>query len=132
MHWSRRDTTLAGFSTEGTRVVTWRPDDGSLGKVLVESMGELGRASDTYYLASSWGLCLVVSRFDSYDSPLSGRVVRTQLDSFYYDGRRLLRGVRVDSSAAGMHAVPLRASRDSAEAQLNTMLRAAGERVAPN
>ena len=128
VNWTRHDTTVLGLSTEGTRVVTWRPDDGSLAKVLVESLGEMGRASQTYYFARGWGLCLVVSRADTYDAPLSGHVVSTQLDSLYYDGQRLVRGISVDSSSAGMHAKPLKTSRDSTEAELNETLRAAGVR----
>jgi|SRR6266850_4518132 len=128
VYWSRRDTTVAGQSTVGTRVVTWRPDDGSLAKVSVESVAETGRRWQTYYLARSWGLYLAVSRVDSYDRPLTGRVVRTQLDSLYYDGKLLVRGIRVDSSAAGIHADPLRTSRDRTSAQLNRVLRAAGLR----
>ena len=128
VYWSRYDTTVVGLSTEGTRVVTWRPDDGSLAKVLVQSMGETGRASQTYYLASSWGLYLAVSRVDSYDTPLSGHVVRVQLDSLYYDGPRLLRGIRVDSSAAGLRMQSLGTKRDSIAAELNQTLRAAGVR----
>ena len=129
-HWSQHDTTVFGLGTEGTRVVTWRPDDGSLAKVLVQSRGEAGRSLESYYLASGIGLFLAVRRLESYDQPLGGHVVSARVDSLYYRNGQLVRGVRIDSSATATRVIPLRMSKDRVLARMRATLDAAG--VTPN
>lgn len=69
----RHDTaTVLGLSAEGSTVDA-AYDGAALRRLHAEHLGEMGRASETFFLDSA--VFLIIRRDWRYDSPLSGRVV---------------------------------------------------------
>ena len=82
---------LSGFSTEGGELVAYF-DGPSIMKIAATFYGEIGKASEEYYF---WDNKLIfVLRTDSrYNKPLSGKVVRTTGDRFYFSNDKLIRWI---------------------------------------
>jgi hypothetical protein len=92
-HWARTIDSLAlaaqprefGFparSTEGGRGRLYQLSDSSV-RIDVDDLGEMGRHQQRYYARGS-ALRLAVSSSDRYDSPLSGNVIRSTVDSVWF------------------------------------------------
>jgi hypothetical protein len=82
---------LSGFSTEGGQLVAYN-DGRGIFKIAATFYGEIGKASEEYYY---WDNKLIfVLRTDyRYNKPLSGKVVRTTVDRFYFSDDKLIRWI---------------------------------------
>jgi hypothetical protein len=82
---------LSGFSTEGGQLIAYS-DGPSVMKIAATFYGESGKASEEYYY---WdGKLIFVLRTDyRYNRSLSGKVVQTTLDRFYFSNDRLIRWI---------------------------------------
>lgn len=82
---------LSGFSAGGGDLVAYF-DGSKLMKIVATHLGEGGRAVEEYYY---WdGRLIFIYRKDSiYDSPVSGKVARTEENRFYFDNDRLIRWI---------------------------------------
>jgi hypothetical protein len=86
---------LSGFSLEGGELVAYM-DGPAVVKIVATHYGEGGKAVEEYYYQN--GRLIFVYRKDSiYDRPMSGRVVRTEENRFYFSNDRLIRWI--DGSA---------------------------------
>jgi hypothetical protein len=82
---------LSGFSTEGGELVAYF-DGSAVMKITATYYGESGRDNEEYYYQD--GKLIFVYRKDStYDRPLSGRVVRTKENRFYFQNDRLIKWI---------------------------------------
>lgn len=95
---------LSGFSVEGGELVAYL-DGPAVVKIVANNYGEGGKSTEEYYYSK--GKLIFVYRKDSkYDRPMSGKVVRTEENRFYFDNDRLIRwineaGKQVPSGNAG-------------------------------
>ncbi len=80
---------LLGFSTEGGELVVYL-DDRAIVKMVANFYGESGRAVEEYYYRGDQ-LIFVFRKESRYDNPLSGRVVSTQQQRFYFNNGQLIR-----------------------------------------
>jgi hypothetical protein len=82
---------LSGFSLEGGDLVAYL-DGPAVVKIVANHYGEGGKATEEYYY---WkGKLIFVYRKDyHYDKPMSGKVVRTEENRFYFDNGRLIRWI---------------------------------------
>ena len=82
---------LSGFSAEGGVLVAYF-DGSAIMKIAATFYGESGKAAEEYYY---WGGKLIfVLRTDSrYNKPLSGKVVKTTVDRFYFNDDKLIRWI---------------------------------------
>ena len=79
---------LSGFSTEGGGLVAYF-EGPSIMKITATFYGETGKASEDYYYQD--GKLIFILRTDyRYSKPLSGRIVRTTLNRFYFSNDRLI------------------------------------------
>lgn len=82
---------LSGFSTEGGGLVAYF-EGPSIMKITATFYGETGRATEDYYYQD--GKLIFVLRTDyRYNKPLSGKIVRTTLNRFYFSNDRLIRWI---------------------------------------
>jgi len=82
---------LSGFSLEGGEMIAYF-DGPAIVKIVATHYGEGGRASEEYYYAN--GKLIFVFRKDyRYDRPLSGKVVTTQENRFYFHNDGLVRWI---------------------------------------
>lgn len=85
---------LSGFSLEGGELVAYF-DGPAIVKIAANHFGEIGKASEEYYYQN--GKLIFVFRKDyRYDRPMSGKVVSTQENRFYFQNDRLIRWVNED------------------------------------
>lgn len=85
---------LSGFSLEGGELIAYFHGP-AIVKIVANHFGESGRASEEYYYRN--GKLIFVFRKDyRYDRPMSGKVVSTQENRFYFQNDRLLRWVNED------------------------------------
>jgi hypothetical protein len=82
---------LSGFSTEGGQMVAYF-DGLNIMKIVATFYGETGKSSEEYYY---WDNKLIfVLRTDyRYNKPLSGQVVSTTVNRFYFSGDKLIRWI---------------------------------------
>jgi hypothetical protein len=82
---------VSGFSAEGGQLVAYF-DGPNIMKIAATFYGESGKAAEEYYY---WdGKVIFVLRTDyRYNKPLSGRVVRTTVDRFYFSDDKLIRWI---------------------------------------
>lgn len=80
---------LSGFSLEGGELTAYF-DGSSIVKIVANHYGESGRALEEYYYQDG-KLIFVFRRDQQYDKPLSGKVLRTQENRFYFQNDRLVR-----------------------------------------
>ncbi len=82
---------LSGFSLEGGELIAYF-DGPAIVKIVATHYGEGGRATEEYYYAK--GKLIFVFRKDyRYDRPMSGKVVATQENRFYFYNDGLVRWI---------------------------------------
>lgn len=82
---------LSGFSTEGGELIAYFEGPAVM-KIAAAYYGESGRAGEEYYYQD--GKLIFVYRKDStYDKPLSGKVVKTEENRFYFENSRLIKWI---------------------------------------
>jgi hypothetical protein len=88
---------LSGFSAEGGELVAYF-DGRSIMKIVATYYGETGKTREEYYY---WdGQLLFVFRKEfTYDKPLSGKVVRTRDNRFYFNNDKLVRWIDENGQA---------------------------------
>jgi len=79
---------LSGFSLEGGQLVAYF-DGPAIVKIVAAHFGEGGRTLEEYYYSNA-KLIFVFSKESRYDRPLSGKVVRTEKNRFYFANDRLI------------------------------------------
>jgi len=85
---------LAGFSSEGGRLIAYF-DGPNIIKLSATFYGETGKASEDYYYHD--GKLIFVLRTDyRYNKPLSGRVIRTTMNRYYFSNDKLIRWIDED------------------------------------
>ena len=93
---------LLGFSAEGGELVAYFSGP-SIVKITATFYGEMGRATDEFYYSND-KLIFVFRKHSHYGAPLSGKVVRTTENRYYFKDDKLIRwigedGKQVSSSA---------------------------------
>jgi hypothetical protein len=82
---------LSGFSAEGGELVAYFDGPGIV-KMVATFYGETGKAGEEYYYQD--GKLIFVLRTDyRYNKPLSGKIVRTTLNRFYFSNDKLIRWI---------------------------------------
>ena len=82
---------LSGFSAEGG-VLTAYFEGANIVKILATYYGEMGRTNEEFYYRD--GKLIFVLRTElNYKRPLSGKVVSTKLDRFYFHDDKLIRWI---------------------------------------
>jgi hypothetical protein len=82
---------LSGFSAEGGQMVAYFAGP-SIMKIAATFYGESGKASEEYYYHGDQ-LIFVLRTDYQYSQPLSGKVVKTTLNRFYFSGDKLIRWI---------------------------------------
>jgi hypothetical protein len=85
---------LSGFSLEGGELIAYFHGS-AIVKIAAKHFGEIGKASEEYYYRNG-KLIFVLSKDSRYDMPMSGKVVSTQENRFYFQNDRMLRWVNED------------------------------------
>jgi hypothetical protein len=85
---------LSGFSLEGGELLAYF-DGPAIVKIVANHFGESGRAVEEYYY-SNGKLIFVYRKHYRYDKPMSGKVVSTQENRFYFKNDRLISWVNED------------------------------------
>jgi Trm5-related predicted tRNA methylase len=82
---------LSGYSLEGGELVAYF-NGPRIVKMTAVYFGESGKAAEEYYY---WNekLFLVFRREYTYDQPMSGKIVNTQANRFYFSNDRLIRWI---------------------------------------
>jgi hypothetical protein len=91
---------LSGFSVEGGELVAYF-NGPQIVKIAVTYFGETGRAIEEYYY---WNekLIFVFRRDYTYDKPMSGKVVSTEANRFYFSNDRLIRWIDQNGKARSL------------------------------
>lgn len=82
---------LSGFSTEGGELTAYF-EGTAIVKIAAAYQGETGRAFEEFYY-SNGKLIFVFRKEETYDRPLSGKVVRTRENRFYFSDGELIKWV---------------------------------------
>lgn len=82
---------LLGFSAEGGELVAYFSGP-SIVKITATFFGEMGRATDEYYYLND-KLIFVFGKHSHYRAPLTGKVVRTTEDRYYFKDDKLIRWI---------------------------------------
>jgi hypothetical protein len=82
---------LSGFSAEGGKLVA-HFDGRSITKLVATYYGETGKAQEEYYYWDGH-LIFVFHKEFTYDKPLSGKVVRTGENRFYFNNDKLIKWI---------------------------------------
>lgn len=80
---------LSGFSVEGGELIAYF-DGPAIVKLVATHYGEGGRSLEEYYYANA-KLIFVFRKDFRYDRPMSGKVVQTEENRFYFANDRLIR-----------------------------------------
>ena len=82
---------LSGFSAEGGELVAYL-DGAAIVKIAATYYGETGRAFEEFYY---WNgkLIFVFRKEDTYDKPMSGKVIKTKENRFYFSNDELIRWI---------------------------------------
>ena len=82
---------LSGFSLEGGEMIAYF-DGTAIVKIVANYYGESGKAYEEYYYAA--GKLIFVLRKDfRYDQPMSGKVIETKENRFYFNNDGLFRWI---------------------------------------
>jgi hypothetical protein len=82
---------LRGFSTEGGELVAYLSGP-AIVKITATFFGEMGRATDEFYYSND-KLIFVFRKQSHYRAPLSGKVVRTTENRYYFKDDKLIRWI---------------------------------------
>jgi hypothetical protein len=82
---------LAGFSLEGGELTAYF-DGPAIVKIVATHYGEMGRTQEEYYFERG-KLIFAFAKVFHYARPMSGKVVRTTEDRYYFRSDRLIRWV---------------------------------------
>ena len=82
---------LSGFSLEGGQLIAYL-DGPAVVKLVVTHYGEMGRTSEEYYY-SNGKLIFVFEKVSHYNKPMSGKVVRTVENRYYFDNDQMIRWI---------------------------------------
>ena len=82
---------MLGFSAEGGELVAYLSGP-SIVKISATFYGEMGRATDEYYYSND-KLIFVFRKHSHYRAPLSGKVVRTTENRYYFKDDKLIRWI---------------------------------------
>ena len=85
---------LLGFSAEGGELVAYLSGP-SIVKITATFFGEMGRATDEFYYAND-KLIFIYRKNAHYRAPLSGKVVRTTENRYYFKDDKLIRWIGED------------------------------------
>jgi hypothetical protein len=85
---------LSGFSAEGGELVA-HFDGRSIMKIEATFYGETGKTREEYYYQDG-RLIFVFHKEFIYEKPLSGKVVRTHENRFYFDNDKLIKWINED------------------------------------
>jgi hypothetical protein len=86
---------LSGYSAEGGTLIAYF-DGPKIMKMVVNHYGEGGRAIEEYYYSDN-RLIFVFRKDSGYDTPMSGKVVYTGENRFYFNKNRLIRWINEDA-----------------------------------
>lgn len=87
---------LAGFSTEGGELVAYF-DGPAIVKMAATYQGETGRAFEEFYYLNE-KLIFVYRKQDTYDRPMSGKVIKSRVERFYFSDGELIRWIDEDAN----------------------------------
>ena len=85
---------LSGFSAEGGELNAYLSGS-SIVKISATFYGEMGRATDEFYYSND-KLIFVFRKQAFYRAPLSGKVIRTTENRYYFKDEKLLRWIDED------------------------------------
>ena len=85
---------LLGFSAEGGELIAYLSGP-SIVKISATFYGEMGRATDEFYYSND-KLIFIFRRSLHYSAPLSGKVVRTTENRYYFKDDKLIRWIGED------------------------------------
>ncbi|HEX5703596.1 MAG TPA: hypothetical protein VFX97_10395 [Pyrinomonadaceae bacterium] len=85
---------LLGFSAEGGELVAFTRGP-SIVKITATFYGEMGRATDEFYYAND-KLIFIFRKHSHYNRPLTGKVVRTTENRYYFKDDKLIRWIGED------------------------------------
>lgn len=82
---------LSGFSAEGGELLAYL-NGSSIVKISATFYGELGRATDEFYYSND-KLIFIFRKQSFYRRPLSGKIVRTSENRYYFKDDKLIRWI---------------------------------------
>lgn len=82
---------MSGFSLEGGQLIAYL-DGPAVVKLVVTHYGEMGRTSEEYYY-SNGKLIFVFEKVSHYNKPMSGKVIRTVENRYYFDNDQMIRWI---------------------------------------
>jgi hypothetical protein len=82
---------LSGFSLEGGQLIAYS-DGPAIVKLVATHYGEMGRTAEEYYY-SNGKLIFVFEKVSHYNRPMSGKVVRTVENRYYFDNDQMIRWI---------------------------------------
>jgi hypothetical protein len=91
VHYKKIKKDLSGFSAEGGELVAYF-QGANVMKLAATYYGETGRATEDYYY---WNgeLIFVLRRNFTYNQPLSGKIIRTEEERFYFDNDKMIKWI---------------------------------------
>jgi hypothetical protein len=102
--WRKESKDIMGASTEGGEMVLYY-NGKDLEKVVTNFYGETGRAHDEYYFQQG-KLLFAYEVTKYYDRPMSGKVVRTEADRYYFYNQKLIRWINPAGKIADRKLYP--------------------------
>ncbi|MBA3354758.1 MAG: hypothetical protein H0U18_02225 [Pyrinomonadaceae bacterium] len=114
---------LSGFSLEGGELIAYF-NGPRIVKITAAYFGETGRAMEEYYY---WNekLIFVFRRDFTYDEPMSGKVVGTEANRFYFSNDRLTRWIDQNGKARSLGGGDFQAKQQELLETSNRFLKAA-------
>jgi hypothetical protein len=116
---------LLGFSAEGGELVAYLSGP-SIVKITTTFFGEIGRATDEYYYSND-KLIFVYRKHSHYSGQLTGKVVRTTENRYYFKDDKLIRWIDEKGkqvSSAGSEFAAKEAERLASSKQFSDGVRA--------
>lgn len=87
---------LSGFSTEGGELIAYF-DGPAIVKIAATYQGETGSSFEEFYYWKG-KLIFVFRKQDTYDEPMSGKVVKTRENRFYFSNDELIRWINENAN----------------------------------
>jgi hypothetical protein len=88
---------LSGFSLEGGELLAYL-DRGAIVKIAARHFGEGGNTVEEYYYQNGQ-LIFVFEKISHYDQPMSGKVIRTAENRYYFHDDNLIRWIDENGKA---------------------------------